>query len=257
MLLILELSFLVLLLTSIPSLNGLQSEQQQNVNEGGNGRRSGQLSIPKLNKELSTTSTVATIESLIEEVEEKEEKRKEDRNNRRNNDDDEEDKSTTKDPKKANFQEERFSNLFNSRSRSRARLPPVRYTSRARPTLPSFIRNTPTPRPVTFQPTYVQRTGERSNNRLQSSDGYNPSSGSRSGRLTDGRNGRVTTSTTTTTQRPTAATRRSRQRDGINSNVSVVAPSSSSRGRFSSITPRNSTRSSLTRTRNSVQLSRA
>lgn len=243
--LFLELSFLVLILTLTQSSGGDTSSERDGEG-GGGGRRSGSLS-PK----LQSSTTAATIESLIEEVEEKEEKSKEERNGNRDNDDD--NKSSTKDPKKANFQEERFSNLFNSRSRSRARLPPVRYTTRVKPTLPSFIRNTPTPRPVTFQPSYVQRTGERNNAGIQSEFNRSREQSSRSGRLSDARNGRVTTPSTTTTTKPTASPRRSRQRESVSNPVVVPISDTRSRGRFSSITPRNSTRSSLTRARNNVQ----
>lgn len=42
--------------------------------------------------------------------------------------------------RKANYSEPRFAQLFNARNRPRARIP-VKYTTRAKPTLPPFIRN--------------------------------------------------------------------------------------------------------------------
>lgn len=254
---------LTLLAISISQSNGESSSSSSSSSsslsssEGGERRRgSNKLIVP-------SSTTVSSIESLIEEVEEKEEKlkkeerreernregeRREERNRegerRESNGEEDEERKTTKDPKKANFQEERFTNLFHSRSRSRSRLPPVRYTTRVKPTLPSFIRNTPSLRPVTFPPTYIQRTGERSNAGTETGR-----SSSRSGRLSDPRL-RTTSSTTTTPKPTTASNRRSRQRSDPVPAPIVPISDTRSRGRFTSITPRNSTRSTLARGRN-------
>lgn len=53
--------------------------------------------------------------------------------------------------RKANYTEPRFATLFNSKAR-RPRLPPVRHTTRAKPTLPPFIKSPPSVKVTTEEP---------------------------------------------------------------------------------------------------------
>ena len=49
-----------------------------------------------------------------------------------------------------NYSDDRFSRLFNPRNTNRKRTLEVKHNAKPKPTLPSFIRKTPTIRPITF-----------------------------------------------------------------------------------------------------------
>lgn len=110
-----------------------------------------------------------------------------------------------------NYSEPRFASLFNSKAR-RPRLPPVKHTMKAKPTLPPFIKNPPSVKVTTDEPAVT-------------------------------RPARTARTTSRPTARTTTSSRRGRGRDSIGS---VVATTESSRKgrRYGSdtTTPRNSTR---------------
>ena len=119
-------------------------------------------------------------------------------------------------PRTSNYTEQRFASLFNSKGRRplHPRLPPVRHTTRAKPTLPPFIKSPPSVRVTTEEPIAVTRSSRQ----------------------------RSTPKPTARTTSTTPSSRRGRGREPLN--VVSTTESSSRKGRRfgNEYTPRNSTR---------------
>ena len=148
-----------------------------------------------------------------------------------------EEDDNTRSNQKNNFSEPRFAQLFNARSR-RPRISEPRHISRPKPTLPSFIRNTPALQPVTFAPPPAPTARAVVAARTAKTTAA-PIRTTASSRTRNSRNERTTSTTTS------ASARRSRTREQSANSGQVASSSAESPqkrrfgGTFKSTTPRN------------------
>lgn len=124
------------------------------------------------------------------------------------------------DPKKANYTEQRFASLFNSRNPKRPRLPPPKHLIKPKPTLPSFIRSAPSVEVSTFAPIVRQTSSSRPR--------VTPATQSSRRERTSAP--RQTTSRPTSTT-PSSASRRSRAREALAASGALPQSQSDSTGR--------------------------
>lgn len=134
-----------------------------------------------------------------------------------------------------NFSDPRFATLFNRGSR-RPRPIVARHVAKPKPTLPSFIRNTPSLQPVTFAPT--QRPDRIANNGVVAARAARTTAAPIRTTSSRSRSNARTTSTTTT---PSPSNRRSRAREQLAASGQLPDTNSNRRkfgGVFKSTTPR-------------------